>query len=157
MPLVDEYDPESSDRKAQLHFVEFIEQVIMCREAAGDENTTSYAIEEGGNIELVGKVMSVVSDCKIEGASAFMTFITVEDVREAIGLYMFLKEGRGILVSPMGRALIREAQVGGSKWAHLYHIYNGPSLWDGEEPEEGPWNILEDKEAMKTISEEWAL
>ena len=38
--------------------------------------------------------------------------ITVEDVREAIGLYMFLKEGRDILMTPMGRALIREAQLG---------------------------------------------
>jgi hypothetical protein len=81
--------------------------------------------------------------------------ITMNDVREALGLYKFMKEGRDILMTPMGRALIREAQVGGCKWQHLYHIKNGPSLWDGKD--EGKMNVFEDQVAMEILDKELKL
>jgi hypothetical protein len=58
---------------------------------------------------------------------------------------LFMKEGRDILMAPMGRALIRSAQIGGDKWKHLYHIKTGPHLWDGKD--ERVMYILEDKTA----------
>ena len=139
---LEEYDPRSIDNEVRLRFLEFIEQVVLYREACRVEDFLSYAIKESQEVELVSAIMTFAKDMIIPGHSVS---ITTEDVLEAVGLYSFMKEGRDILMAPMGRALIRAAQLGGDRWKHLYHIKNGPILWDGKD--EGEMPILEDKVA----------
>jgi len=48
--------------------------------------------------------------------------------------------------------VIRSAQIGGDRWKHLFHIKNGPSLWDGQD--EKDMYTLDDKAAGKAKAED---
>ena len=71
----------------------FIEQVVLYREACRVEDFLSYAIKESQEVELVSAIMTSAKEMIITGHAVS---ITTEDVREAVGLYAFMKEGRDI-------------------------------------------------------------
>ena len=116
---LEEYDPRSTGTEVRLRFLEFTEQVILYREACRVEDFLSYAIGENEEAGLVSAIMASAKEMIIPDQ---VVSITTEDVREAVGLYLFMKEGRDILMAPMGRALIRAAQLGGDRWTPLSSI-----------------------------------
>ena len=116
-------------------FLEFAELMKMYLESGEVQELVPVCPEKGCEFE---QKKARIADRLYDKAGTCMgteekleDYLLLKDMRAAVDYYYAMVEARDILMTTMGRALVRAGQLGGSVWCHLYAMHGEGKLWDG--------------------------